>query len=95
MDPLLPFIFGLVRGTNPDIAERLWSGDGGRLRCPRCGWQPGKADRWSCNPNGCGHVWNTFDTGGFCPRCNRHWKDTACLRCGEWSAHEDWYQGDH
>lgn len=59
-----------------------------RIRCPRCGWSPAKHDHWSC---GCGHLWNTFDTGGVCPACLKQWTETQCPRCGEWSAHSDWY----
>jgi len=61
---------------------------GGRIRCPKCGWRPRKTDSWSCR---CGCVWNTFDTGGICPECGRQWSNTQCLRCHEWSPHEDWY----
>jgi hypothetical protein len=38
---------------------------GPRIRCLLCGWSPRKDDRWMCS---CGHRWNTFDTGGVCPR---------------------------
>lgn len=62
---------------------------GGRIRCPRCGWQPRRHDRWSCV---CGHVWNTFETRGRCPGCGVAWEQTQCLRCAEWSPHEDWYE---
>jgi hypothetical protein len=61
---------------------------GGRIRCPKCSWQPRKFDRWACR---CGCVWNTFDTGGRCPDCGMQWHHTMCLRCHEWSRHEDWY----
>lgn len=69
------------------------SGKGGatsgpRIRCPLCGWQPGAEDRWSCQ---CGHVWNTFDTGGVCPGCLYQWKVTQCIACGRISPHSDWY----
>ena len=37
-----------------------------RIRCPFCGWSPRKQDKWFCT---CGFEWNTFDTGGVCPRC--------------------------
>lgn len=60
----------------------------GRIRCPRCGWQPGPGDRWLCT---CGWAWNTFDTHGRCPECGRRWLTTQCLRCGAWSPHEEWY----
>jgi hypothetical protein len=62
-----------------------------RVRCPRCGWEPGKADRWSCD---CGFAWNTFETGGVCPGCGRVWERTQCPRCLQWSRHEDWYVSD-
>jgi hypothetical protein len=38
---------------------------GPRIRCPLCGWSPSKEDRWACE---CGHLWNTFDTGGCARR---------------------------
>jgi hypothetical protein len=61
---------------------------GGGVRCPRCGWQPGRNDRWMCT---CLHVWNTFETRGVCPGCDRTWRETQCLRCHQWSPHEAWY----
>lgn len=65
-----------------------------RIRCPLCQWRPRKEDRWLCEP-GCGSVWNTFETSGICPGCQKHWDQTACLRCAGWSPHADWYeQGD-
>ena len=60
----------------------------GRIRCPRCQWQPSKADRWACE---CGCSWNTFDTRGLCPECGKQWLVTQCLSCQEFSLHEDWY----
>jgi hypothetical protein len=62
-----------------------------KIRCPKCKWQPRKTDRWGC---ACGHVWNTFDTGGICPACDAKWRDTQCLECHKWSLHEDWYGDD-
>ncbi len=59
-----------------------------KIRCPRCAWTPERKDRWSC---ACGHVWNTFDTGGVCPACDAAWADTQCLRCQAWSPHARWY----
>jgi hypothetical protein len=61
---------------------------GPRIRCPKCNWSPHAEDRWFCN---CGFTWNTFDTGGVCPGCLYQWKITACLRCGDFSPHSDWY----
>ncbi len=69
-------------GEGEDVSEP-------RIRCPRCGWSPGKNDTWSCT---CGHCWNTFDTGGVCPECLHQWTSTQCLSCGKWSPHSDWYQ---
>ena len=80
-------LFGLViTRKDPLVTTR----NGGRIRCPKCGWEPGKDDRWRCDP-GCGHVWNTFETGGRCPSCDKQWTDTVCIHCGEWSRHDDWY----
>jgi len=74
---------------DPETSESIADGTGGPfIRCPKCGWTPRPEDRWRCS---CGHSWNTFDTGGVCPRCRYQWKITKCLRCKEWSAHSDWY----
>ena len=58
------------------------------IRCPKCNWVPQRDHRWQCK---CGHSWNTFETGGACPACSYQWSVTACLWCGETSAHSDWY----
>lgn len=39
----------------------------------------------------CNESWNTFWTGGVCPRCGHRWLKTQCLSCGEISLHKDWY----
>ncbi|HEU0142367.1 MAG TPA: hypothetical protein VFQ79_21780 [Bryobacteraceae bacterium] len=62
---------------------------GPRIRCPFCGWSPGEQDFWSCT---CGHVWNTFETGGVCPSCLHQWTSTQCPKCHRWSPHSDWYE---
>jgi len=73
-----------------EIEEKKDSGTSGlRIRCPLCGWSPGKHDRWNC---ACGHAWNTFDTGGVCPACLHQWMQTQCLACHRWSLHSDWYE---
>ncbi|RAK68035.1 hypothetical protein [Hymenobacter edaphi] len=59
------------------------------IACPKCDWQPQAGSRWQCT---CGHSWNTFDTGGTCPRCLHRWHDTQCLSCAGWSPHLDWYR---
>lgn len=63
---------------------------GPRIRCPLCGWKPGKPDRWLCS--WCGYWWNTFDTGAICPSCLYRWTRTQCLACHRWSPHSDWYE---
>jgi hypothetical protein len=80
-------------GGAPKVTVRPEHGDetakkGPRIRCPRCGWEPERDDRWMCS---CLHVWNTFDTGGVCPACARKWEATQCRRCHAWSPHRDWY----
>jgi hypothetical protein len=72
---------------------------GERIRCPLCAWEPDASSRWGCVrtdvpegfSGGCGTVWNTFSTRGRCPGCQHQWRWTHCLRCTEWSLHEDWY----
>lgn len=59
------------------------------IRCPLCGWRPSSDSKWHCN---CGHVWNTFDTGGVCPGCVFQWTVTQCLACGKFSQHSAWYE---
>lgn len=65
-------------------------GGGPRIRCPKCAWSPRQTSRWSCLPS-CGTSWNTFDTRGQCPHCQRQWKVTQCLSCHAFSPHDDWY----
>ena len=64
-----------------------------KIYCPLCEWAPGAHDRWMCAPP-CGMLWNTFETGGRCPRCAKQWHHTQCLACARWSRHEDWYHDD-
>ena len=84
-------------GEGDDFSSGLsdfLSGLGGkRIRCPKCAWQPRKSDLWSCGPP-CYCEWNTFDTAGRCPLCNKVWLQTKCLSCLQWSAHVDWYEPD-
>ena len=63
------------------------------IYCPLCKWKPLFTSRWRCTPKlgGCGHVWNTFLTGGVCPQCAYQWEITACLSCKQFSLHKDWY----
>ena len=63
--------------------------------CPKCSWTPDGGPHWVCV---CGHFWNTFDTAGKCPNCQKRWEDTMCPGpgdpggCGSWSKHIDWYR---
>lgn len=74
----------------------------GRIRCPACTWQPRASDLWYCGDcaeperffGGCGAAWNTFETRGLCPGCGHLWRHTACLVCGAWSLHDEWYERD-
>jgi hypothetical protein len=79
-----------VEPATPTVVEDAPGGPSGppRIRCPKCNWTPSAEDRWQCH---CKHVWNTFDTGGVCPSCLYQWKITMCPKCGQWSAHSDWY----
>jgi hypothetical protein len=87
---LLPLL-GLVRTDRPPLTWLDWlTGGPSWIRCPQCFWQPGKGALWLCEP-GCGHCWNTFETRGVCPDCDKRWHETACLKCGAWSPHADWY----
>lgn len=88
--PLLAFTL-LLRRNAPVAGTRRFEPDFQKIRCPLCRWEPQKTDRWVCDP-GCHHRWNTFDTAGICPSCGKHWDETACLRCGGWSPHADWYE---
>ncbi len=88
-------IFGFVIAPNRRIIEKLDESKGRRtrIRCPQCAWEPTRQDTWCCSP-GCGHVWNTFETRGLCPACDKQWTHTACLRCDGWSLHESWYENE-
>jgi hypothetical protein len=64
-----------------------------KIHCPTCEWRPSARDRWMCVPT-CATIWNTFDTHGKCPGCAKQWTVTACLACGVYSPHEDWYHDE-
>jgi hypothetical protein len=85
------FLLAFFKAPETRISEKLGLPRRVRIRCPKCNWEPAPADRWSCNPGGCGNIWNTFETRGVCPECSREWKQTACLRCSAWSLHDEWY----
>jgi DNA-directed RNA polymerase subunit RPC12/RpoP len=80
-------------GAVKEVVDTLLGGreGSGRIRCPKCRWEPRKVDRWYCSKCQRG-VWNTFDTRGVCPVCAYQWVWTACLKCSAWSLHEEWYE---
>jgi hypothetical protein len=61
-------------------------------RCPLCGWAPFAIAVWKCKV--CGQVWDSFATGGTCPRCGHHHEETACLRCRRISPNWQWRAAD-
>ena len=65
-----------------------------KIKCPACDWEPAALPYWQCH---CGHVWNTFETGGRCPQCHFINNYTQCVEhaggCTQFSLHEDWYHG--
>jgi hypothetical protein len=100
MMPLLAFKREDPTRGDVKIVERLRdTARRHKIRCPSCGWQPGESARWFCADTdapeyfspGCGTAWNTFTTRGLCPGCSQQWTWTACLQCGSWSKHEEWY----
>jgi len=72
------------------------------ISCPLCSWRPSAEDTWGCQSQdtpeppfqSCGTAWNTFSTRGKCPGCAHQWRWTSCLRCGQWSLHEEWYEAN-
>lgn len=101
--PLTPFHY-LFRKISPkesteSRAELKEETDFTRIRCPLCKWQPNKQSLWCCADcgypefyfSGCHTFWNTFETGGVCPRCRHQWRWTSCLECYGWSLHANWY----
>ena len=63
------------------------------VECPRCHYRPTPLDRWVCQPDGCGLLWDTFTTGAKCPGCGAQFSWTACPECGEVFSHRAWYRG--
>src|SRR5690348_1507031 len=61
------------------------------IACPKCDWRPQTTDNWSCS---CQHCWNVFTDHGICPACGRVWSQVQCLKCNQWSDHEDWQHFD-
>jgi len=62
------------------------------IRCPLCTWIYTPGIRWTCGPDGCGMPFDTFKTGGKCPRCDAKFSVTWCPACGKPSPHSRWYE---
>jgi hypothetical protein len=90
---MIPLLLAFVRGPHKPLVDidTILRDDHAGVRCPKCSWRPTRQDLWTCNP-GCGQAWHTFDTHGECPSCTKMWAITQCLRCHEWSDHDDWYE---
>jgi hypothetical protein len=67
---------------------------GGRpnVACPGCAYAPTPFDRWMCAPDGCGHMWDTFETRAKCPECGAVFPWTACPGCSKTYPHAAWYR---
>lgn len=89
-DDRFPVIAPPVAPAKPVQSPDDIGRSGKRIRCPHCQWEPKSSDRWCCR---CGHLWNTFDTRGKCPKCFFQWQTTKCLVCKKWSEHGRWYVG--
>jgi DNA-directed RNA polymerase subunit RPC12/RpoP len=61
------------------------------IACPACGFVPVKGMMWMCAPDGCGALFDTFETRARCPQCDAQFSWTACLACGKASAYQAWY----
>ncbi|CAF5063961.1 unnamed protein product, partial [Rotaria sp. Silwood1] len=55
-------------------------------QCPKCNWVSNGEALWQGER---AHSWNTFDTRGKCPQCEKQWTTTQCPICHEWSPHDD------
>jgi len=63
------------------------------IACPACGASPIVGMASICSPDGCGGLFDTFDTHGRCPHCDAQFAWTACPSCQKVSAHRAWYRG--
>ena len=61
------------------------------VACPGCGATPEVGDLWTCAPDGCGAMFDTFATEARCPACGAHFRWTQCASCGKASPHAAWY----
>ena len=59
-----------------------------QMRCPSCGQAAPVGNYWRCT---CGQPFDTFATGGVCPRCGTQHYVTACPDCHALSPLPAWY----
>lgn len=60
----------------------------GGFACPRCSAPPPMGALWAC---ACRERFDTFATGGRCPKCGRSFQNTSCTECGQPSPHASFY----
>ena len=59
----------------------MLSPDGSRIRCPKDEWRTSVEDRRVCK---CTDVWNTFLTGGLCPRASNSGRPRGATTVEGW-----------
>jgi Zn-dependent protease len=59
--------------------------------CPSCRSAPPLGEIWQCSH--CAQRFDTFSTGGACPRCGARFETTTCLFCHERSPMSQWVGG--
>jgi Zn-dependent protease len=59
--------------------------------CPSCRSAPPLGEIWQCSH--CAQRFDTFSTGGVCPRCGARFETTTCLFCRERSPMNQWVAG--
>jgi Zn-dependent protease len=59
-----------------------------QVRCPACGQAAPVGTYWKCT---CGQPFDTFATGGVCPRCGTQHYVTSCPDCNQPSPLAAWY----
>jgi len=62
------------------------------VACPRCGVAPVVGELWTCDPDGCNGLFDTFASRGRCPHCEAQFSWTVCPACLQSSAHQAWYR---
>ncbi|MBK8001806.1 MAG: M50 family metallopeptidase [Verrucomicrobia bacterium] len=57
-------------------------------RCPKCQAPPLIGAFWACGS--CQTRFDTFATGGVCPKCHQQFPITACIQCGASRPMSEW-----